>query len=1075
VPGRLPLTEAGVQTIAALHDPAVRNLWITQSYADLAHRLRGLLDTDQTWCTFAIWASNTAGISIRGEELPRFVDDLLLGADDDAEHIVRHVNAATAGLRHIGIVGEFGRSHLARLVAEAVRQVSSHIAHGNNLVYCELAPLFVRLINVVELNGAPQPQHVEDLLDAIGVPSRETSPNVRLAFRQYALAIGADDPIERAQRVLAANVSAVLHEQRRLQPDVEAALDAGVIDFGDDLGGIVRGHIADSVLHSLQRHVHVHLAAPIERVWQHVATKLLMTMNVPGQVLHLAEDVPPPPEIDGVPMPLFPQALVDLSLPAVATLMAEWDPTGGTGRGSGAKDWADLRQRMGYIVNLFRSRQQWLGLTCQPFDSTELAWMEQDRLPQKLASGEPAAVRSAGGPAVHGLPADLPLQSLTSGTSGSLTSTQHSTSSGRAAAPEVIAEPLFGSLPLIVAYEGVIVKVSAGVSAELGCDASPLHGTLAELGTPIDGHNAADVSAANPTVRVRLNSSLGDRPVRLRLVAEDQQWQWIEVRSLAAEFRMESLLRRSGIGHMLISPAIELQWSLSANGMLPGDDPLNWIELMDPDDMQTLGKAIHDVGQDPSVQRVVKHRLNADRTYTMIDRVESVMHDPDLRAVLVRSRLEGAPSVVEASDGAASGVGFTITDHIAIGVVVASHSGKVLHRNSAAATLVKARTGQSVLPTDDGFAMVRRLGADDAAALEHIFLEATEGRRGWITVPSPQAADRFLRFAVAPAAGSTVVMTIEDVTELAETERALRASNSLLAALDAHSEELVIVFDAEGTTRYLSSSVRRHLGAGAVIGHRDEFLNYVHPADRQAAQDLQHRVHADPRSAAGVDLRITVEDAAGRWHHATLTNLLGDPDVCGLVLTLRDVHERHLLEHELRFRATHDELTTLPDRAGLRTRLDEVMDSAIQRRLRTAVVFCDIDNFKTINDQFGHHVGDFVLTELASRLRSGLRVTDFVGRFGGDEFVVVFPDVEDADHALALAAGVFRECTGPAVLGPHRVDISVSMGLAVSDSGDGQVELLLQRADQAMYWSKQAGRGRLSLYADSADLAVVVQ
>ena len=941
----------------------------------------------------------------------------------------------------MGLVGVFDRSHLEGLVARAVRQVSNFIANGNDLVYCELAPLFVRFIDMLQTFGPPKPDEVDNALDAIGIPSAGQSLNVRIAFGEYALAAGSSDAFQRAQHVLAGNVAAVLHEQQRLQPDIQLALDAGLIDFGDDVAGVVRTHLADALLNPLLRHLRSHLSDPIERLWQHVATKLLMTMKVPGQLLHLAVDLPLFPSATT----LFPAALQHLNEPTVCALMNTWDPTHGTGEGSAAHDWANLHQRMGYIVNLFRSRQQELVLTAPPFTSVDLAWMEQDELPRRLAAGEPLALqRGESEPQPTGEVADS------------------------------VRDSFFDAIPHLVVRNSTIVRVSSSLSAELNCPLDGIVGTcLRELGTPLDEHSFDEFDAGTPQLRIRLGSALADRPAELRRLAVDGDTQWIEVRSLLKEFRVAALLRRSGIGHMLISPAIELQWSLSADGMLPGDDPLNWIELMDPDDMQVLGKAIHDVGRDPNLLREVRHRLNADRTYTMIDRVESAMHDPDLGAVLVRSRLEGAAPIVGDAD-APSYAGFTVSDHLTIGVVVASHSGTVLHRNAAAAKLVKARTGQSVLPVEGGSWLLRRTDESFSELFVKLFQSSCEGETGFVTVPSPIKEGRWLRFSMAPAAASTVVITVEDMTDLARAEQALRSSNSLLAALDAHSEELVIVFDADGATRYASSSVRRHLGPEAEVAGPDDFVNYVHVADREAVADLRRRALADPSIPSRADLRITVDDASGRWHHATMTNLLADPDVEGLVLTLRDVHERHLLEHELRFRATHDELTTLPDRAGLRTRLDEVVASASVLGHRTGVVFCDIDNFKTINDEFGHHVGDFVLTELASRLRSSLRVTDFVGRFGGDEFVVVFPDVADNEHALALAAGVFRECTGPATLGPHRVDISVSMGLAVAVGDEMVVPELLQRADQAMYRSKHAGRGRLTLFAEAVDEMVVV-
>jgi diguanylate cyclase (GGDEF)-like protein len=635
---------------------------------------------------------------------------------------------------------------------------------------------------------------------------------------------------------------------------------------------------------------------------------------------------------------------------------------------------------------------------------------------------------------------------------------------------ELPTSELLAAVPHVVVRDGMIVDVGPEVANELECAAEHLLGPLAEIGTRLDDTGFDDLCRGLGAVRVRLGPELNDRPVRLRRLGAHGDRIWIEVRSLASEFRLESLLRRTGFGHMLISPAIELQWSMTSNEMsevFPGDNPLNWVELMDPDDMQVLGRAIHKVGADPTERRTVRHRLHADRTHTIIDTVESALHDPDLRAVLVRSRLEDS-ALAESGGSADPSAGVTVSDHMPIGVVVASTTGKVLHRNAVAGQLVGARAGQAVTAGHGDSWMLDSLGAEHAAQYQDVYQSAAAGRAAHCTVPSPLAANRWLRISASPATASTVVMIIEDVTELTEAERALRASNRLLDALDSHSEEFVVVFDDDGRVRYTSSSFRRHLGAGVKLEHADDFLEHVHVADRALVTDLERRVRSSAPSGE-VQFRASFDDPAGRWHHGTMTNLLDDPDVHGLVLTVRDVHERHLAERELHFRATHDALTSLPDRAALQARLGELLREAARLGHRTALLFCDVDHFKSVNDRCGHHVGDLVLTEVATRLRSALRVADFVGRFGGDEFVVVVPDVDDDAHALALAERVFATTMGPLKLDDVEIDVSLSMGLAITDAAGTTADDLLRRADAAMYRSKRRGRGRLSLYSARGD------
>ncbi len=637
------------------------------------------------------------------------------------------------------------------------------------------------------------------------------------------------------------------------------------------------------------------------------------------------------------------------------------------------------------------------------------------------------------------------------------------------------AESLLDGVAHLVVEGLQIVTVGPAVATELGCDPTSLHGPLEAIGTRLDDVTFDELLTGQSTLRVRLGSGVDDRPVRLRRLGVDGDRVWLEIRSLSAEFRLESLLRRSGFGHMLLSPSIELLWSLSSNDLsdvFPGDNPLHWVELMDPDDMQILGKAIFEVGADASLSRTVRHRLNADRTYTIVDQVESAIHDPDLRAVLVRSRLDDASNPALTDEASSSSyAGVMVSDHMPIGVVVASTAGKVLHRNAVAAELVGARDGQAIAVAQGEGWLLDGLDPDHERAYLAVIEQATDGRPAHCTVPAPLHAGRWLRISASPAAASTLVMTIEDMTELSEAERAVRASHRLLEALDSHSEELVVVLDAEGRARYTSSSIQRHLGEGAVVQAFVDVVQYVHAPDRSLLVDLERRVRSLPSGSAAVDLRVDVDETSGgRWHHAVLTNLLDDPDVAGLVLTLRDVHDRQLAERELRFWATHDALTTLPDRAALRTQLDAVLNEAAVLERRTALVFCDVDRFKQINDEAGHQVGDLVLTEVAARLRASLRGSDVVGRFGGDEFVVVVPNVDDEVHALMLAERVFATVAGPATI--HGVDlpISISMGVAITDERCTTAEELLRRADLAMYRSKRAGRGRITVHSD--DLAV---
>ena len=371
--GWLPVTESAVASIAEIPDVAVRNLWITQTYADLAQRLAAVIATDHTWCTFAVWASGTAGQSIREEELGGVLDDIL-DATGPHHTAAADANHAIRWLRRLGILRAIEATHVDDLLRNSVDVVSERIAHGNTLVFSELAPLFVRLLERFEAGRAPAGAEDSVLAD-IGLDPASDDLVVR-AFRLYYQAAHEPYGRRRAQRVLAANIWAVLHEQQRLQPDIAASMDSGFIVIDDLVAPHVARWLPGFVTERVVRRVLDLIEAPIRDVFQNLATELMMKLYVPGAVLHLGETLPPLPNGE-----MFPAELTDVVLATLRDALHEWDGTDGTGEDCGAADWSDLHERMTYIVNLFRSRQHTERLSQAPFSEAQLDVMRELRLP----------------------------------------------------------------------------------------------------------------------------------------------------------------------------------------------------------------------------------------------------------------------------------------------------------------------------------------------------------------------------------------------------------------------------------------------------------------------------------------------------------------------------------------------------------------------------------------------------------------------------------------------------------------------------------------------------------------------
>ena len=184
-------------------------------------------------------------------------------------------------------------------------------------------------------------------------------------------------------------------------------------------------------------------------------------------------------------------------------------------------------------------------------------------------------------------------------------------------------------------------------------------------------------------------------------------------------------------------------------------------------------------------------------------------------------------------------------------------------------------------------------------------------------------------------------------------------------------------------------------------------------------------------------------------------------------ITSLKTHEERL-EHLAHF----DQLTLLPNRTLLADRLDVAVSRLKRKKSLLAVCFIDLDGFKPINDTFGHKAGDDVLVEIASRLKDEIRVDDTVARLGGDEFVILLNDL-DNPHALDL---ILHRCLTrikePFAIGPHLVQVSASIGVAMTSSSDIEADKLLRQADQAMYRAKQMGRDQFHIFDAAQDAAV---
>ena len=301
--------------------------------------------------------------------------------------------------------------------------------------------------------------------------------------------------------------------------------------------------------------------------------------------------------------------------------------------------------------------------------------------------------------------------------------------------------------------------------------------------------------------------------------------------------------------------------------------------------------------------------------------------------------------------------------------------------------------------------------------------------------------------------------------ELGANAAALKKEEEHFRALVRNSSDVITLIGRDGVIRYQSASVERILGfkEGELVGIL--FGDLVHADEHtQVMRKIDEAINIQGPPIA-VECRLRREDDSYCPTEVIITNLLDLPAVGGLVLNMRDVSERKALEDKLTHQAFHDSLTNLPNRAAFRISLDHALNVDSKRRI--AVLFLDLDDFKTVNDTLGHEVGDQLLIAVGARIASTLRPGDTVARLGGDEFAVLLRNMEDEQTALRVADRIGRQLGPPFAIGGREISIQASIGIAGLVSGMEAAEELIRNADVAMYIAKSRGKARFVEYEAS--------
>jgi diguanylate cyclase (GGDEF)-like protein len=198
------------------------------------------------------------------------------------------------------------------------------------------------------------------------------------------------------------------------------------------------------------------------------------------------------------------------------------------------------------------------------------------------------------------------------------------------------------------------------------------------------------------------------------------------------------------------------------------------------------------------------------------------------------------------------------------------------------------------------------------------------------------------------------------------------------------------------------------------------------------------------------------EEISAEWYNTPLVD--ADNKVIGVASLVQDVTERLNTERTIHYMAHHDALTGLPNRRLMQDRLNQAILSARRQQRHVGLLFVDLDHFKLVNDTLGHETGDYVLRDVSKRLAKLMREGDTVSREGGDEFVIVLPDLEKPEFAHVVANKILAELARPIEVLGHQITVTASIGISHYPNDANDVQHLLKHADSAMYQAKEAGR-----------------
>ncbi len=421
--------------------------------------------------------------------------------------------------------------------------------------------------------------------------------------------------------------------------------------------------------------------------------------------------------------------------------------------------------------------------------------------------------------------------------------------------------------------------------------------------------------------------------------------------------------------------------------------------------------------------------------------------------------MRAAPKIsnlAQLGKAAADTVTFELARHLDVAIWVYDiDRARIIHANQSACDLWQAASEDQLRRRDMGHDMsstvAKRLKQyqSDFIADDATFTEL------WTLYPNGVPKSVMVVFSGFPLSDGRMGMLCEVISESQDQPQNVRSAEALL-----HTDVMITLFERSGPPLYQNPAARNAaIDPGAGLSEQ-----FVHP--KQFKRLLKR---LDERGEVRTVEQVHTADGA-RWHDlsAKLCSdaVTGQPAILVTAIDVSDLKEARDTARQL---ANRDQLTNLFNRSFLQAHLQTIARMSEPRQC--ALIFFDVDRFKQINDRYGHDAGDAVLRQIALRMRSLIRAEDLVARLGGDEFVVLLENATSAQEVERRVTKLCQSITQPVIHGATKIDLGISVGIALFTPHLADFDDVLRDADVALYVSKQSGRNRATVFTEEMGAA----